>query len=102
MVYGMTQIRLRMRNIKLFDRKYNALSRMFFFKCIVTECDFVIKYSLDKIYDLSKEDKLKMAHSRDITLIDHLKYDHGLEFLLRPVYEDDLTWNEDEEKSEQI
>ena len=91
-----------MKNIKIFDKKYNALSRMFFFKCIVTECDFVVKYSLDSIYNLPKDQRSMIAHKRDADLIDHLKYEHGLEFLLRPMYDNELTWNEDEQGNELV
>lgn len=84
-----------MSKIKLFDKKFNSFTGMIFFKCIITECDFSMKYQINEINSLSDEDVLALAYQRDAELIDHLNFDHGLECLFKPVYETESTWSED-------
>ena len=91
----------KMAKLKIYDKKYNSLSRTYFFKCIVTECDYTIPFIMDRIVNLSQEEKLGISKARDSYFIDHLRYEHGLELMVRPFYDGDTSEDEEEDEEEE-
>jgi len=77
----------RMAKIKIYDKKFNSLSRTYFFKCIISECDFTLPFNANILKNVTRDEHLEIAKARDSFFIDHLRVAHAFEFMAIPSYE---------------